>query len=268
MAYPDKPISDTRTSVLHWREGGIAQIRFNRPQALNAIDRAMAGAFLGACSDVANDAAVRCVLVSGAGRTFMAGGDLAEMRDDPQAVAAALIKGMHGGLRVLAQLNAPVVAAVQGAVAGGGLGVILGCDLVVAAEGTRFSVAYPLIGASCDCSTSWGLPRVVGLRRSMELALLGESFDAAAALEMGIVNRVVPATQLDAQAGSMAEKLAAGPTQALGRLKKLLRASVQNDLDTHLDLEAESFQACAGTADFREGVGAFLEKRAARFTGT
>lgn len=268
MTYPEKPTAEGATaSVLYWREGAVAHIRFNRPKALNAIDRATARGFLRACADIANDPAVRAVLVSGQGRAFMAGGDLAEMREDPEPVAEALISGMHGGLRLLAGLNAPVVAAVQGAVAGGGLGLILGCDLVVAAEGTRFDVAYPLIGASCDCSTSWGLPRVVGLRKAMELALLGENVDAAEALRLGLVNRVVPPAQLVAESEAMVQRLAAGPTQALGRLKRLLRASLQNDLDTHLDAEAEGFQACAATADFREGVSAFLDKRAARFTG-
>lgn len=267
MAYPDRP-ADPAAPVLHWREGGLAHIRFNRPKALNAIDLAMAQGFLQACTDVARDEAVRAVLLSAEGRAFMAGGDLAAMRDDPVPVAQALIAGMHGGIRLLAGLQAPVVAAVQGAVAGGGLGLLLGSsDLIVAAEGTRFGVAYPLIGASADCSTSWSLPRLVGLRKALELALLGDTIDAAEALRLGLVNRVVPADTLADESQALARRLAQGPTRAYGRLKSLLRSALDRDLDAQLDAEAEGFQACAATADFREGVAAFLDKRPARFEG-
>lgn len=266
MSYPNEPY-DRSASVLYWREGGVAHLRLNRPQALNAIDVPMAHAFLAACVAIANDPQVRAVWVSAEGRAFMAGGDLAAMRADPLPVAQALIAGMHGGLRLLAGLQAPVVASVQGAVAGGGLGLMLGCDLVIAAEGTRFGIAYPTIGASCDCATSWGLPRLVGLRKALELALLAENFDAAEALRLGIVNRVVPAADLAGESERLVQKLASGPTQAYGRLKRLMRASLQNGLDEQLDAEAQGFLDCAQTDDFVEGVDAFLNKRAPTFTG-
>ncbi|QIL79539.1 enoyl-CoA hydratase [Diaphorobacter sp. HDW4A] len=264
MTYPEK---NTSGSVLHWREGAVAHIRFNRPASLNAINREMAAGFHRACKNIAADAAVRAVLVSGEGRAFMAGGDLDEMLADPAQAASELIAGMHGGIRLLTSMNAPVVCAVQGAVAGGGLGLMLACDLAIAAEGTRFSVAYPLIGASCDCSTSWGLPRVLGLRRAMQLALLGDTVDAQEALSLGLVNRVVPVASMDAEVEALLQRLANGPTQALGRMKKLLRKSSEHGIDAHLDAEAEGFVACSGTADFREGISAFREKRAARFQG-
>ncbi len=264
MTYPD---INPAGSVQHWRSGGVAHIRFNRPQALNAIDRGMAKAFRQACEDIAADTSVRAVRISGEGRAFMAGGDLVEMLAAPEQAAHELISGMHAGIRLLAAMNAPVVCAVHGAVAGGGLGLMLACDLVVVAEGTRFGVAYPLIGASCDCSTSWGLPRAVGLRKATELALLGDTFDAEEALRLGLVNRVVPKEQLDAETDALIARLVQGPTQALGRLKKLLRSALDHDLDVHLDAEAAGFLACAATADFREGVGAFLDKRTPRFQG-
>ena len=265
MSCPDQP--EPGASVQHWREGAIVRIHFNRPQALNAIDTAVAAGFLRACEDIAADVGVRAVWVSGEGRAFMAGGDLAEMQRDPQPVAQALIAGMHGGLRLLARLDAPVVASVQGAVAGGGLGLMLGCDLVIAAEGTRFSMAYPQIGASCDCSTSWGLPRIVGLRKAMELAFLSPVIDAAEALNLGLCNRVVPAAELQALTRGIVERIASGPTLAFGHLKRLMRDSLQNDLATQLDAEAAGFQAAAATEDFAEGVAAFLGKRAPVFRG-
>lgn len=264
MTYPEKSAAG---SVLHWREGGVAHIRFNRPQALNAIDREMATAFALACEQIQADGAVRAVLLSGAGRAFMAGGDIGEMRADPDGAAEELIAGMHRGIRLLAGMNAPVVCAVQGAVAGGGLGLMLACDLALAAEGTRLSVAYPTIGASCDCSTSWSLVQVLGLRKAMELALLGDKVDAAQALQLGLVNQLVAADSLDAEAQALVQRLAQGPTLALGTMKKLLRGAAQRTLDEQLDAEAAGFVACTKTEDFREGTQAFAEKRAARFHG-
>ncbi len=266
MSCPDT-ITDPAAPVLLWREAGVARLRMNRPQALNAINREMAAAFLRACETIAADPAVRVVHISGAGRAFMAGGDLAELQADPQPVAADLIAGLHGGIRLLAQIDAPVVTQVQGAVMGGGLGATLACDLVVAAQGTRFGLAYPLIGASCDCSTSWALPRLVGLRKALELALLAEVIDADEALRLGLINRVVPAERIDAEVEALVQRLAQGPTRALGSIKRLMRASLETDLPTQLDAEARGFAACAVTADFREGVGAFLDKRPARFSG-
>lgn len=265
MPYPAKPAEG---SVLHWREGAVAHIRFNRPQALNAIDTSMAAGFLRACEDIAADPAVRVVWLSAEGRAFMAGGDIAAMSADPVAVSDRLIAGMHGGLRILARLDAPVVASVQGAVAGGGLGLVLGgADLIVAAEGTRFGVAYPLIGASCDCSTSWSLPRLVGLHQALELALLADSIDAAEAQRLGLCNRAVPAGELEAETRKLVDRLAAGPTRAYGRLRRLIRASVETGFSAQLDAEAAGFREGAASEDFREGVDAFLAKRKPNFQG-
>lgn len=266
MAYPNKG-TDASAPVLCWRAGSVAHIQFNRPEALNAIDASMAQAFLTACSDIAGDPQIRAVSVDGTGRVFTAGGDLAALSDEPVGVAQRLIEGMHGGLRLLATLQAPVIASVHGAVAGAGLGVLLGCDLAIAAADTRFSVAYPLIGASCDCSVSWGLPRAVGLRKALELALLAESFDATEALRLGLVNWVVPPGELQAQTERIIKQISTGPTAALGYIKRLMRASLQRDLETHLDAEAHGFLTCATTQDFAEGVGAFLNKRQPNFTG-
>lgn len=253
--------------VLSWRDGALTHLRFNRPGALNAIDLATAHAFRSACELLEGERAIRAVVISGAGRAFMAGGDIATLREDPVANARKGIALVHAGVSILASLEAPVIACVHGAVAGGGLGIMLGCDLAIAAEGTRFSLAYPHIGASCDCSTSWALPRVVGLRKALEIALLDGTFDAAEALRLGVVNRVVPAERLQQETEALAARLASGPTRALGHLKRLLRDSAQRSFDEQLAAEAEAFVRCAGTADFREGIGAFIEKRTPHFRG-
>ena len=268
MSYPDLPSDDERSgSVLAWRDGAVAQLRFNRPHALNAIDVPMASAFHAACAAIAADPHARVVVLSGEGRAFMAGGDLAAMQKSPVETAQALIAGMHGGLEILAKLDAPVIASLHGAVAGGGLGVALACDLAIAAEGTRFSIAYPSVGASADCGTTWGLPRVVGLRNALRIALMAQPFDAAEALRYGLVNEVVSAAELQARTQSWAQRLALGAPLALGRLKHLLRTSGERTLSGQLNAEAEAFAACAATADFSEGVAAFLEKRQPHFHG-
>lgn len=266
MGYPDRREA-TDDEVECWREGAVAHIRFRRPHVLNAIGVRLAGEFRHACEQVAADGSVRALVLSGEGRAFMAGGDLVAMQQDPAGVCTRLIEDMHASVGILTALPVPVIASVHGAVAGGGLGLVLSCDLCIAAEGTCFSMAYPQIGASSDCGTSWALPRLVGLRKAMELAWLGEPVDAAEAQRLGIVNRVVPREQLGEATRSLAGQLAGGATLALGRLKQLLRASSARDLQDQLDAEAEAFLACATTADFREGVQAFLRKRLPQFTG-
>jgi len=249
------------------REGAVATLRFNRPGALNAIDVPMAQAFLAAVHGIAADRSVRAVLLRGAGKGFMAGGDLAVLRADPQGGAAALIGPLHEALAVLAAVDAPVVAQVHGVAAGAGLSLMLQADFVLAAEDTRFNLAYVNIGASCDVGASWALPRWVGLRRALEIAMLGDMVDAAEAERIGLINRVVPAAALEAQAMALAQRLASGPTVALGQLRRLMRGSFERELPAQLDAESAAFQVCAASEDFRTGVDAFFAKQPARFAG-
>jgi len=254
--------------VLLERQGAIAFLTFNRPQQLNAIDPSLATALRDRAQALSEDGTVRCVVLRGRGRAFMAGGDLAVFNAAPTPQTAhAIIAPLHDAIRLLTALPVPVLASLQGAVAGAGFSVALAADLALAAEDLSMTLAYTLIGASLDGSSSYFLPRQVGLRKAMEHALLSPRIDAAEALRLGLVNRVVAADRLESETLALAEKLAAGPTHAYGRSKRLLRESFDRDLSAQLDAELEAFARGTETADFREGIAAFLAKRKASFTG-
>lgn len=247
--------------------GPVSFIRFNRPQALNAIDTAMARAFLAACRQLTADPGVRVIVLAGEGRAFMAGGDIAQFKAAPQTIAEDLIQPLNEAMLLLAEGDAPVIAAVQGAAAGAGLSMVLASDFAIAAEGSRFNFAYLGLGASCDLGASWNLPRQVGMRRALEIALISKPLDAEEACRLGILNRVVPADQLQAATLELAERLASAAPAAQGRLKRLLRSAMDHDLATQLEAEKAAFDACARSEDFQEAVAAFLEKRPAQFKG-
>ena len=259
--------TDTSAPLLIGREGAVATLQFNRPAALNAIDVPMAQAFLAAVKSIAADDTVRAVLLRGSGKGFMAGGDLAVLQADPIQGAVDLIGPLHEAVALLATLNAPVVAQVHGVAAGAGLSLMLQADFVLCAEGTRFNLAYVNIGASCDVGASWALPRWVGLRRALEIAMLGDMLDAAAAERMGLVNRVLPPDALADEALALAQRLAAGPTVALGQLRRLMRGSFDRDLPAQLEAESAAFGSCAASADFKVGIDAFFARRKPAFTG-
>lgn len=260
-------MSDTAPLVVT-RDGAIATLTFNRPAALNALDAEMARLLAEQSEALGRDPGLRAVLLTGAGRAFMAGGDINQLATDPGPTTSdRLILNLHRGLANLAGLAAPVIAVCQGAVAGAGFSVAMAADFVIAADDARFTTAYARIGASLDGSSSWTLPRLVGYRKAMELALLSPLLDAAEALRLGLVTKVVPAATLNEEAQALARTLAAGPTHAYGRMKALLRASHQNTLVAQLELERLLFGAGAATADFAEGTAAFLAKRQANFQG-
>lgn len=244
---------------------GIAAIRFNRPGALNAVDIALARQWRDAVLAVCARSDVRAIVLSGEGRAFMAGGDLRAFHADlgrAADTAGAVIGPLNEALLALAEGDAPVIASVHGAVAGAGMSIALGADLCIAADNATFNLAYARIGASLDAGGSWHLPRVVGLRRAMELALLSPTLDAQQARQLDIVQRVVPARSLASETQSLAAQLARGPTGAFGRIRRLLHGSLQHSLGQQLRQEYDAFTAGARSGEFREGVAAFITKRA------
>ena len=251
------------------RQHGVATIRFNRPAVLNAIDLETAREFGAAVDDVTADDGVRVIVLAGAGSAFIAGGDLGYFRTatDRAAAAEVLIAAMHAPLLKLTRDKRPVLASLKGAVAGGGVGVALAADLAVAADDVRFNLAYVAIAASPDCGSTWNLVHLVGLRKAMELALLNERVDATEALRLGLVNRVVPAAELEAATESIASRLAAQAPLALARTKALLRAACDASLPAQLDAEKAAFAAGAASADFNEALDAFFARGKPVFTG-
>jgi 2-(1,2-epoxy-1,2-dihydrophenyl)acetyl-CoA isomerase len=256
--------------VLTQCSDGVAEIRFNRPQHMNALDVPTASGFLDAVNRVTNDPATRVILITGAGDNFLAGGDLVSMReagDRAVDVVDALITPMHQALELLADAPQPSLASLQGAVAGAGVSIALATDLAIAADNVRFNLAYINIGAVPDCSGSWQLPRVVGMRKALEIALLGETIPVDEAARLGMVNRVVPLDELTQATANLARRLAAGPPVALAGTRRLVRDSLARTLHDQLAAEEATFKACAVTEDFQEGLTAFFERRKPRFTG-
>lgn len=259
-------MSDASPLILT-RDGPVATLRFNRPEALNALDVPTSQALLAALRGIAGDKGVRAVVLKGSGRAFIAGGDLAAMRAAPRETVRTLLDALNEAVLILHGLDAPVIAQVHGVAAGGGLSLMLVCDFVLAAQKTRFNLAYIKLGTNCDVGASWSLPRLVGLRKALEIALLSDDFDADEALRLGLVNRVLPADELEAATQALAARFANGPTIAYGHMRRLMRAGLDRGLSAALQAEAACFDACTQTADLPEGIAAFLEKRAARFQG-
>jgi 2-(1,2-epoxy-1,2-dihydrophenyl)acetyl-CoA isomerase len=262
----------TDDSILLARNGGIATLTLNRPDALNSLDLAMMDALVANVSALGGDDSVRCVVIRGAGRHFMAGGDIrtfaASLGAPPEQRRhqfARFVQRVHTAIETIYRMPHPVIAAVHGAAAGFGLSLMCACDLAVAADSSYFTSAYRHIGLTPDGGATFALPRIVGLKKAMEIVLLGERFGADEALRLGLINRVVPEAGLGAAVEKLAVALASGPSLALRNGKRLINQSLATSLSMQLDAEAKSFGACSATPDFVEGIGAFLEKRTPRF---
>ncbi len=250
------------------RENGVARLTLDRPDVGNAVDIPMARAFMEAAIALDEDDTVRCILLSGAGRLFCAGGDVAAFSGAGDALPAFLKEittYLHSGIARLMRTAKPVVTAVNGPAAGAGIGLALLGDIVLAGASAHFTLAYTGIGLSPDGATTWLLPRLVGLRRAQEMCLTNRRILAEEALQIGLVTRVLPDGELAAEATNIAEGLAAGATSALGATRRLLLDSDANTPETQMELESRSIAVQARTADGREGVAAFVQKRKPTF---
>lgn len=249
----------------------VARVTLNRPQAANSINLELARALLQALDRCEADSKVRAVVLTGAGaKMFSAGGDLktfAGLGDDVGAVVREITLYLHAAVSRLARMRAPVIAAVNGAAAGAGMSLALAADIVLAAESASFTMAYTAAGLSPDGSASYFLPRLIGLRRAQELMLTNRRLSAAEAEAWGLVTRVVPDGELMEAAETLATRLARGPTLAYGAVKRLLADGADAPLETQLEREARTITEIAQTQDAREGVRAFAEKRAPKFSG-
>ncbi len=264
-------MSDAEKPVLLKTDGPVARIVFNRPKVLNALSVEAAEAFYDACQRVAADTANRVVVIAGEGRAFMAGGDVSAFGgpvEEGRARIRTIMDPLHDGLEMLVGLASPVIASLHGPVAGAGASIAFATDLAIAADNVVFNLAYSKLGTSPDGSSTFSLPRLVGLRKAMEIALMSDNLDVHEAFRLGLVNKVVPAADLAAETDKLAKRLADGPTFAFGQTKALLRGSLERSMHDQMTAEGDAFRACMGTADFAEGVGAFLGKRPATFKGS
>jgi len=245
---------------------GVATITLNRPDAFNALDLTLGRELFHAVLEVDDDVSVRAVVVTGAGKAFCAGGDVKAFVDNLGRIGAhikELTTYLHGAVSRLARTEKPVIVAVNGVAAGGGMSFALCGDLVLAAESARFTMAYSKIAATPDGSSSYYLPRLIGLRRAMELYFTNRVLSAREAQEWGLVTRVVPDAELAKEAQALARELAQGPTKAFGAAKRLFHQSTSESLETQMELEAQAIAASGRTEDFRAGIGAFAAKQPA-----
>lgn len=252
--------------------GAVATIAMNRPDALNALSLQLT-LDLGAAVKQAVADGARAVILTGNGRAFCAGGDLREMKamwekeGRMEAFVEEPLGALHDVIRGIRETPIPFIAAVNGVCAGAGVNFALACDIVIAAEDAVFREAFVRIGLVPDCGGTFFLPRAVGEKIATELFMTGDAVSAGRAVQIGMINRIVPGEELMAVATDMAAKLAAGPTASLGRIKRMMNATFSNHLAAQLSLEHECQIESGKGDDFKEGVTAFFEKRAPNFTG-
>lgn len=254
-------------------ENSVAVITLDRPEALNALSQGLTEDLRSAIR-TAIDEQARAIVLTGSGRAFCSGGDLREMKTLAEhegrieAFLEAPLGALHDLVRLIRETPIPFIAAVNGVCAGAGTNIALACDIVVAADDASFNEAFVKIGLSPDCGGTYFLPRAIGEKLAAEMLMTGETVTAERAARFGMINRVVPAADLMVDALALAERLAAGPTGSIGRIKRMLNASYSNTLEQQLALEHECQIESGRSADFKEGVSAFFEKRPPRFEGS
>src|ERR1700680_1151136 len=257
----------TAPDLLQSVAGGVLTLTLNRPEVLTATTPPLLDELTDSLRAAAAGNTVRAVIITGAGRGFCSGQDLRAAAGDRGLDVAAILRDHYApAIRAIRSMDQPVIAAVNGVAAGAGFSLALACDLRIAAQSATFVQAFVRIGLIPDLASTYFLPRLIGPARAAELTMLGETVDSARALELGIVNRVVPDAELAAAASELAVRLARGP-RSIGLTKRALEVSGQNDLEAQLAVEEHLQAEAVGTRDFAEGIAAFLEKRPATFTG-
>ena len=269
-------ITSPNETVLVDVQDNVCWISFNRPDSLNAINHDLLSALDHIITVAGDHDDIRCVVIQGAGDHFMAGGDIKKFKamldTEPDVTARRheferTLHNVHEIIFKMRKLRQPIIAIVKGAVAGAGVSLMSACDLVKEKKKSFFTLAYCHLGVSPDGGSTYHLPRMVGMKRAFEIALLGDRFDAATAEKWGLINWVFSAEKLVSEANKIVLRLATGPTQAHGHAKALLNESLNNTINTQLDNEIAKFIDCTETSDFTEGVTAFIEKREAKFKG-
>ncbi len=253
---------------------GVATVTFNQPEIRNALTGELRVAFREVMGALEFNEAARCVVIQGAGQHFQAGGDIRAMVDrldmDDSERRQAILEGIHMlhlPLFAIRRMGKPVVASIRGAVAGFGVGLVASCDLAIAADDSFFTLAYCHIGASPDGGSSYFVGRTLGMKHQMELALLGDRFDAIRARDLGLINWVVPSAVLQEETGKLATRLANGPTIAYANAKRLFNQVNHLSMESQLQMEAERMADSMLTEDHAEGISAFMEKRRPVFRG-
>lgn len=251
-------------------EDAVATLTLNRPAKGNSIDLPMARALLQAVIRCETDAAVRCVVLTGAGRMFCVGGDVSLFADSAAALPellGELVGAVNMAVVRLLRMPKPLLVLVNGPAAGGGFSLALAGDMVLASRAAHFTSAYSSIGLTPDAGLSWLLPRLLGLRKAQEIIIADQRIAADEAVALGLINRAVDADQLTIVGAEVAARLAAAPTRALGVARSLLLESFDGGLETHLEREVRGMMASGATNDGREGVAAFHARRKPRFHG-
>ncbi len=250
---------------------GLATVCLNRPDVRNAINMRMVEEILHVAHRIAEDDSIRAVLICGNGPALTVGGDIEHFLAGPGEQFGTLFAKMtapfHEAFRILSRIDAPIVTAAHGAVAGGGLGYVYAADLVIAAEGTKFVTAFAALGLSGDGGGTWHLPRLIGPHRAAEAYLRNRPIEAAEALQWGLINEIVPAAELRSRAETVARELASGPTRGFARMRALLRDTWRNDLPTQLQAETEALRYTGDTADAAKAINDFAAKRRPEFNG-
>ncbi len=251
-------------------EGGVLTLTLARPDSRNALNLVLIKALAAALREAEADTAIRCVVITGKGKAFCAGGDIKEMTERAgKAVATKerLQQGLNRIARSVWEMEKPVVAKVNGDAAGAGFGLMLACDLVYAADNAKFHPSFIRMGLIPDVGGSFTIPRRVGLHRAKEMLFLGKTVDAEEAEALGLINRAVPPQQLDAYVDDLAGRLAASPTKTIGLAKRAMHRALASTFDEALEHEAYAQGYCFTTGDHVEGTKAYLEKRQAKFKG-